>query len=170
MLRSGHQSTHVHRLRLILVNYSDLLRRWTSDRFLATPHRVVDHSGKACYAIPFFFDCGADVVMECLLTGRAADRPSRYEPIASVADMAWYRQLYFGQAKDSPRLVWLRIEAQAPGLPLTAGYMFSTAARSGPFGGECRDSATPQDGRNRVDDPKTAPRGGNPSNRRRTVC
>ena len=43
-----------------LVNGGDLLRRWTNDRFLATPHRVLNRSGQERYAIPFFFDCAAE--------------------------------------------------------------------------------------------------------------
>lgn len=83
-----------------LVNGGDLLRRWTNDRFLATPHRVVNRSGGERYAIPFFFDCGAEVVMECLPTCREPGKPPRYEPITYAAYMAWYRQMNYGSAKD----------------------------------------------------------------------
>ncbi len=83
-----------------LVNGGDLLRRWTNDRFLATPHRVANRSGKERYAIPFFFDCSADVVMECLPTCLEAGQPPRYEPITYAAYMDWYRRMNFGQAKD----------------------------------------------------------------------
>jgi isopenicillin N synthase-like dioxygenase len=83
-----------------LVNGGDLLRRWTNDRFLATPHRVVNRSGRERYAIPFFFDCGNEVVMDCLPTCREPGQPPRYEPITYAAYMDWYRQLNFGQAKD----------------------------------------------------------------------
>jgi isopenicillin N synthase-like dioxygenase len=83
-----------------LVNGGDLLRRWTNDRFLATPHRVVNRSGQERYAIPFFMDCGADVVMESLQTCREPGQPPRYEPITYAAYMAWYRRMNYGQAKD----------------------------------------------------------------------
>lgn len=83
-----------------LVNGGDLLRRWTNDRFLATPHRVVNRSGRERYAIPFFFDCSADFVMECLPTCREAGQAPHYEPITYAAYMAWYRKLNFDQAKD----------------------------------------------------------------------
>ena len=36
----------------ILVNGGDLMRRWTNDRFLATPHRVINRSGQERYAMP----------------------------------------------------------------------------------------------------------------------
>lgn len=83
-----------------LVNGGDLLRRWTNDRFLATPHRVVNRSGRERYAIPFFFDCNSEVVMDCLPTCREPGQPPRYEPITYEAYMSWYRRLNFGQAKD----------------------------------------------------------------------
>ncbi|MBY0321056.1 MAG: hypothetical protein K2X72_20210 [Reyranella sp.] len=83
-----------------LVNGGDLLRRWTNDRFLATPHRVANRSGKERYAIPFFFDCGAEVSMECLPTCLEVGQPPRYEPITYAAYMEWYRKMNFGQAKD----------------------------------------------------------------------
>ena len=84
----------------LLVNGGDLLRRWTNDRFLATPHRVVNRSGRERYAIPFFMDCGANVVMECLPTCRKDGKPPLYEPITYTAYMAWYRQMNYGKAKD----------------------------------------------------------------------
>jgi isopenicillin N synthase-like dioxygenase len=58
-----------------LVNGGDLLRRWTNERFLATPHRVVNRSGQERYVIPFFMDCGYDWRMECLPTCQSADNP-----------------------------------------------------------------------------------------------
>jgi len=83
-----------------LVNGGDLLRRWTNDRFLATPHRVVNRSGKERYAIPFFFDCSAEAVMECLPTCREPGQPPRYEAITYATYMAWYRKVNYGDAKD----------------------------------------------------------------------
>ncbi|MFZ5780344.1 MAG: isopenicillin N synthase family dioxygenase [Pseudomonadota bacterium] len=83
-----------------LVNGGDLMRRWTNDRFLATPHCVTNRSGRERYAIPFFFDCSADVVMECLPTCREVGQAPRYEPITYAAYMDWYRRMNFGQAKD----------------------------------------------------------------------
>ena len=73
------------------------LRRWTNDRFLATPHRVLNRSGQERYAIPFFFDCAAEFRMECLPTCRSADNPPRYDPITYAEYMAWYRDLNYGR-------------------------------------------------------------------------
>ena len=54
-----------------LVNGGDLLRRWTNERFLATPHRVINRSGQERYAIPFFMDCSYDWRMACVPTCQA---------------------------------------------------------------------------------------------------
>jgi isopenicillin N synthase-like dioxygenase len=74
-----------------LVNGGDLLRRWSNNRFMATPHRVVNRSGHERYAIPFFMDCHYDFRMECLSTCKSPDNPSRYEPISYPEYKTWYR-------------------------------------------------------------------------------
>lgn len=85
-----------------LVNGGDMLRRWTNDRFLATPHRVINRSGSERYALPFFFDCGAEYVMTCLPTCTGPANPPRYEPITYVEYMRWFRSMnYAGVAKDT---------------------------------------------------------------------
>ena len=81
-----------------LVNGGDLLRRWTNDRFLATPHRVVNRSGAERYAIPFFLDCDYENVMECLPTCQGPDNPPRYPPIAYPEYMAWFRDLNYARS------------------------------------------------------------------------
>lgn len=87
-----------------LVNGGDMLRRWTNDRFLATPHRVLNRSGGERYAIPFFFDCGADVVMECLPTCTSPANPPRYEPTNYIEYMTWFRKMnYAGVAAKSTK-------------------------------------------------------------------
>ena len=81
-----------------LVNGGDLLRRWTNERFLATPHRVINRSGEERYAIPFFMDCDYDWRMECLPTCRDADAPPRHEPITYPEYMTWFRDLNYARA------------------------------------------------------------------------
>ena len=81
-----------------LVNGGDMLRRWTNERFLATPHRVINRSGGERYAIPFFFDCNYRTVMECLPTCTGPENPSRYDAITYPAYMTWYRDLNYGGA------------------------------------------------------------------------
>jgi isopenicillin N synthase-like dioxygenase len=82
-----------------LVNGGDMLRRWTNDRFLATPHRATNRSGKERYAIPFFVDCNIDWPMECLPTCTAESRPAKYPRFTYAEYMAAYQDMNL--ARDS---------------------------------------------------------------------
>jgi isopenicillin N synthase-like dioxygenase len=82
-----------------LVNGGDMLRRWTNDRFLATPHRASNRSGGARYAIPFFVDCNIDWPMECLSTCVDAARPAKYPRFTYAEYMSAYHDA--SSAKDS---------------------------------------------------------------------
>ena len=86
-----------------LVNGGDMLRRWSNDRFLATPHRVINKSGAERYAIPFFFDCWAEHVMQCLPTCTGPGNPPKYEPTTYVEYMTWFRNMNYAgaAAKDA---------------------------------------------------------------------
>ena len=86
-----------------LVNGGDMLRRWTNDRFLATPHRVLNRTGAERYALPFFFDCWAEHVMGCLPSCTGPGNPPKYEPITYVDYMTWFRNMNYAgaAAKDA---------------------------------------------------------------------
>ena len=82
-----------------------MLRRWTNERFLATPHRVINRSGRERYAIPFFFDCHVDWPIECLSTCTSAERPPKFEPFTYSSYMAWYQdQNYARDSADGVRI------------------------------------------------------------------
>ena len=86
-----------------LVNGGDMLRRWTNERLLATPHRVINRSGRERYAIPFFMDCSYGHSMACLPTCQGPDNPPRYPPMSYPEYMAWYRNLNFAHAQPAGR-------------------------------------------------------------------
>jgi len=64
----------------LLVNSGDLLARWTNDRFLSTPHRVINSSGSDRFSIPFFFNPDLEARIECVPSCIDAEHPARYQP------------------------------------------------------------------------------------------
>ncbi len=81
-----------------LVNGGMLLRRWTNDLFLATPHRVTNRSGQERYAIPFFMDCSIDHVMAPIPTCVGAENPARHAPITYTEFMTTYQRINYSEA------------------------------------------------------------------------
>lgn len=83
-----------------VVNTGDMLRRWTNDRFLSTPHRVLNVSGVERYSIALFFDTNLDQVMTCLPTCQGPGNPAKYEPITYRSYLTEFLNAnYFNRAK-----------------------------------------------------------------------
>jgi len=83
-----------------LVNSGDLLRRWSNDRFRATPHRVINRSGQERYAIPFFFDTSIDYPMTCLPTCSGPGNPPRYPTTTYYDYMIWFQNQNYNHIRD----------------------------------------------------------------------
>lgn len=64
-----------------LVNTGDFCMRWSNDRFVSTPHRVVHTGNETRYSVPFFFSTNPDVEIGCLPTCQDADDPPHYPPM-----------------------------------------------------------------------------------------
>ncbi len=62
----------------LVVNGGQLMRRWTNDTFLATPHRAVNRSGGERYALAFFCDANIDWPIAAVPTTVGPDRPPIY--------------------------------------------------------------------------------------------
>jgi isopenicillin N synthase-like dioxygenase len=82
----------------LLVNLGNIMKRWSNDRFLSTPHGVLNDSGTDRYSIAFFYSPNIDRVIECLPSCTGPDAPPRYAP-ALYRDLVldFYRANYFHQ-------------------------------------------------------------------------
>ena len=74
------------------------MRRWSNDRFLSTPHGVINETGAARYSIAYFHSPNPAATIECLPSCISADNPAIYAP-AVYRDLVleFYRANYFHQ-------------------------------------------------------------------------
>jgi isopenicillin N synthase-like dioxygenase len=81
-----------------LVNLGNVMKRWSNDRFLSTPHGVVNDSGRDRYSVAFFYSPNPASEIACLPTCVSADNPPRYSP-AVYRDLVleFYSANYFHQ-------------------------------------------------------------------------
>jgi len=86
-----------------LINLGNMMRRWSNDRFLSTPHGVINESGTDRYSIAFFHSPNPASTIACLPTCVSADNPARYEP-AVYGDLVkdFYRKNYVHQKGHEP--------------------------------------------------------------------
>ena len=83
-----------------VVNSGDMMKRWTNERFLSTPHRAINTTPNADrYAIPFFFDCNIDHLMTCIPTCTGPANPPKYEPTSYSDYMAWFYDRNYAHAR-----------------------------------------------------------------------
>lgn len=81
-----------------LINLGNIMRRWSNDRFLSTPHGVINESGTDRFSIAYFHSPNPASVIECLPSCVSADNPAKYPP-ALYRDLVleFYRRNYFHQ-------------------------------------------------------------------------
>lgn len=60
-----------------ILNTGDMMRRISNDKYISTPHRVINVSGKERYSIPFFFEPD----MHAYIAPIETDTKPLYEPI-----------------------------------------------------------------------------------------
>ena len=87
-----------------VVNLGEMLARWTNDLFAATPHRVINRTGRERYTIPFFFGTNYDTMIECLPSCRSPERPPRYQAIQAGDYLAKRLNEIYGSLPDAGRL------------------------------------------------------------------
>jgi len=79
-----------------LVNLGNIMKRWSNDRFLSTPHGVLNDSGRDRYSIAFFYSPNVASAIECLPSCVSDTNPARY-PRAIYRDLIleFYNANYF---------------------------------------------------------------------------
>jgi isopenicillin N synthase-like dioxygenase len=81
-----------------VVNFGDLIARWTNHRFRSNPHRVINRSGRERYSVPFFSSGNPDYVVECLPTCLVPGETAKYPPITTEAHLAACYAATYGTA------------------------------------------------------------------------
>ena len=64
-----------------VLNTGEMLARYSNDRYLPTPHRVINDNNALRHAIPFFHGPGLEAVIRSAPTCVSAANPARYEPL-----------------------------------------------------------------------------------------
>jgi isopenicillin N synthase-like dioxygenase len=78
-----------------VLNLGDLIARWTNGRFRSTLHRVINHSGRERYSVPFFFTGRPDHLVECLPNCLTAGEAPKFAPITAIGHLEeMYRRSY----------------------------------------------------------------------------
>ena len=91
-----------------LVNSGMMLRRWSNEKFLASPHRVTNRSGKERYAIPFFLDASYDALIEPIPTCVDAAHPAKYPPFTYLDFMTEYTSANYAERQKANKEVELQ--------------------------------------------------------------
>jgi isopenicillin N synthase-like dioxygenase len=84
----------------LLVNLGNIMKRWSNDRFLSTPHGVLNDTGADRYSIAFFYSPNVSSLIECLPSCTGPGDPPHYPP-AVYRDLVleFYNANYFHQPK-----------------------------------------------------------------------
>ena len=83
-----------------VVNGGQLLRRWTNDTLLATPHRAINRSGGERYALAFFCDATIDWPIAAVPTTVGPDRPPKYPTTYYTDYMVEYQKRTYDLLAD----------------------------------------------------------------------
>src|SRR5215469_6273477 len=81
-----------------LINLGNMMRRFSNDRFLSTPHGVLNESGTDRYSIAYFHSPNPNSTIECLPSCVSAESPAQYAPtVYRELVLEFYRANYFHQ-------------------------------------------------------------------------
>jgi isopenicillin N synthase-like dioxygenase len=79
----------------LVVNTGEMLAHYSNDRFVPTPHRVLNRSTNTRHAMPFFYGPNRHKVISCVPTCVSETNPARYTPSTSFERNAIKDKLNF---------------------------------------------------------------------------
>ncbi|MSO76713.1 MAG: isopenicillin N synthase family oxygenase [Alphaproteobacteria bacterium] len=87
-----------------ICNLGNIMRRWSNDRFLSTPHAVIVEGDDHRYSIAYFHSPNPDRTLTCLPSCVSAANPAKHPP-AVYRDLVleFYRANYFHQPGGAPK-------------------------------------------------------------------
>jgi isopenicillin N synthase-like dioxygenase len=65
----------------LVLNIGEVLRHWSNGKFVATPHRVINRSGRERYSCPFFFDPNIHSSISTLSSCVGNDYPNKFTDV-----------------------------------------------------------------------------------------
>jgi len=96
-----------------LCNLGNMMRRFSNDRFLSTPHGVLNDSGTDRYSLAYFHSPNPDAIIQPVPSCVSADNPPKYPPtVYRELVLAFFRANYFHQQGHSSQIA-KQVGAQA---------------------------------------------------------
>jgi len=85
----------------LVVNTGEMLAHYSNDRFVPTPHRVLNRSPHTRHAMPFFYGPNRHKVISCVPTCVSEGNPPRYNPSTSFERSAIKDKMNFPHRQKS---------------------------------------------------------------------
>lgn len=98
----GEWVDHPHKERGVIVNAGNMMRRWSNDCFLASPHRVTAATTQDRYSLAFFFNPDLDDIIAPVESCCSNANPCKYEPIRYGEFFADYLAGAYAHQKAKP--------------------------------------------------------------------
>lgn len=77
----GRWHTAYHKPGTCVINFGKIMQRLTNDHIKATPHRVINKSGRDRYSICLFMDLNHDAVLKAFPEFVSHENPDKYAPV-----------------------------------------------------------------------------------------